>query len=124
MTEKKDTKRRLIKPQKTEVVQVVPGVDALMNDALSIISSELSKYKSKSVRGITLDLKEARVVQGYIESLAKLKKEEREAARQHDLSNLTDEELAQLAGEVLGKHVKPKVINTEDKKVEPPKDDE
>jgi hypothetical protein len=106
MTEKKDTKRKLIRPQSTEIIQVTPTADTLMNDALSIISAELSKYRTKCVRGVHLDPKEARIVQGYIESLAKLKKEEREAARAHDLSNLSDEELLQLAASL----AKPKTI--------------
>lgn len=112
MTEKKDTKRRLIRPQSTEIIQVTPTADSLMNDALSIIGSELSKYKSKSVRGVHLDPKEARIVQGYIDALAKLKKEEREAARQHDLSNLSDEELLQLATSL----AQPKVLAAKTKK--------
>lgn len=122
MTEKKDTKRKLIRPQRTEIIEVVPTVDTLMNDALGIIGSELARYKAKSHRGVTLDLKEARVVQGYIESLTRLKKEEREAARAHDLGNLSDEELAQLAAEVLGKKLTPKVVHAQS--TETKKDDE
>lgn len=80
---------------------VIPNIDTLMNDALSIIASELHKYRHKTSGTSVLDLKEARALQGYMETLVKLSKENREQARADDLANLTDEELAQLASQVL-----------------------
>lgn len=71
-----------------------------------IIAAELSKYRSKALKGVSLDLKEARVVQGYLDSLTRLQKEEREHARAQDLSSLTDEDLLQLASQVFGKSSK------------------
>jgi hypothetical protein len=53
------------------------------------------------VRGITLDPKEARIVQGYLESLVKIQREEREIAGTQDLSTLSDVELLHLAKRVL-----------------------
>ena len=90
---------------------VVPTVDRLMNDALSIIGSELAAYRHKTSKGMRLELKEAKNVQGYMDALVKLNREMREAARMHDLSNLTDEELAKLASEVLSRDIKPKVLS-------------
>lgn len=106
MTESK--KRRIILPKKTNQVEpsevvYVPTIERLLEDALSIIGCELAQYKSKSKKGITLDLKEARIVQGYVDSLTKAQKESREQARAHDLSNLSNEELLQLATELAGK---------------------
>lgn len=125
MTEKNIPKRRIVKSPKSDKPKyevsetvVVPKLDMLLNDATAIIGAELSRYLSKTSRGITLDLKEARAVQGYMETLVKLSRESREAARAHDLSNLNDDELAQLAQQVLGKELKPKVINSE--KAKPP----
>ena len=83
-------------------VQVVPSLDSLLSDALSIIGNELSQYRSKSARGVTLDLKEARIIQGYVDSLTKAQKESREQARAQDLSNLSDSELLQLATQLAG----------------------
>lgn len=132
MTEPKDDKSKNIKYEDEEgrtlrriipqAVVVVPTVDRLMNDALSIIGSELACYKSKASKGIRLELKEANAVQGYIETLIKLNRETREAARMHDLSNLSDEELSKLAHEVLNRDIKPKVLNAESKNVERSKD--
>ena len=87
-------------------ITVVPTLDGLMNDALSIIGAELGQYKSKTKRGITLDLKEARAVQGYMETLVKLSRENREQARSEALEGLSDADLAQLADEVLQKDSK------------------
>ncbi len=87
------------KPKQIEQsdVQVVPSIEGLLADALTIIGGELSRYRQKSTRGVTLDLKEARIIQGYIDSLTKAQKENREQARAQDLSNLSDSELLQLA---------------------------
>ncbi len=94
-----ESRRRIIVPshKPQDNVTVVPQLDALMNDALSIIGAELAQYRSKTKRGVTLDLKEARAVQGYLDTMVKLSKEHREAARAADLADLTDEELLQLA---------------------------
>ena len=102
MTEQKTNKRRIVMPKREEAkVQVINDTDLLLNDAKIIIAAELAKYRAKTSRGVSLDLKEARVIQGYLDSLTKLQKEEREQARASDLSNLSDEELKQLAVEVL-----------------------
>lgn len=79
---------------------IIPNIDGLMQDAMIIVGQELSNYKRKVTNGISLDLKEARVVQGYMETLTKLSKEQRDAARSEDLSNLSNEELLQLATEI------------------------
>lgn len=100
----RERRRKIVLPQKTnqiDEVTVVPTLDALMNDAMSIIGAELTRYKQKSNRGVTLDLKESRAVQGYMETLVKLSRESREQARADDLSQLTDEELLQLASQVV-----------------------
>lgn len=102
MTEKK-SKRIVLPPKRGEVseVTVVPTLTSLMDDGLSIIGSELARYRAKSSRGVTLDLKEARIVAQYLKAIVDLSKEDRERARAEDLANLTDEELRQLATEVL-----------------------
>jgi len=103
--------RRIIIPKKNEPVStlMVQSTDLLIDDAKLIIAAELARYRQKASRGISLDLKEARVVTGYIAELTKLQREEREQARSEDLSNLTDDELLQVAAQVLGK-TKPKLI--------------
>lgn len=98
-------KKRIKLPAKTNQVTtedtvVLPSLTALLEDAKSIIGSELAQYRHKVKRGITLDLKEARAVQGYMETLVKLSKEERENSRAEDLSSLSNEELLQLATEL------------------------
>jgi hypothetical protein len=50
---------------------------------------------------VTLDPKEARIVQGYLESLVKIQREEREIADAQDLSAMSDVELLRLAKRVL-----------------------
>ena len=98
-------KRKIVLPKKkNQVVKddvvVVPTLNSLMNDALSIIGSELAAYRSKTARGVTLDLKEARVIANYMDTLTRASKESREQARAEDLADLTNEELLQLASQI------------------------
>ena len=104
MTENKP-KRILLPPKKKTVTletsSVNPATELLLHDAKAIIGAELAHYRSKAVRGVTLDPKEARIVQGYLESLVKIQREEREIAETQDLSALSDVELMHLAKRVL-----------------------
>ena len=104
MTDEKP-KRILLPPKKRTVTletsSIIPATELLLHDAKAIIGAELAHYRSKAVRGVTLDPKEARIVQGYLESLVKIQREEREIAETQDLSALSDTELMHLAKRVL-----------------------
>ena len=106
MTQDKTEPRRIILPSKKKKVtletsSIIPATELLLHDAKAIIGAELAHYRSKAVRGVTLDPKEARIVQGYLESLVKIQREEREIAEAQDLSALSDSELMHLAKRVL-----------------------
>ena len=98
-------KRIILPPKKRSVTlessSIIPATELLLHDAKAIIGAELAHYRSKAVRGVTLDPKEARIVQGYLESLVKIQREEREIAETQDLSALSDVELMRLAKRVL-----------------------
>ena len=98
-------KRIILPPKKRSVTlessSIIPATELLLHDAKAIIGAELAHYRSKAVRGVTLDPKEARIVQGYLESLVKIQREEREIAETQDLSALSDTELMHLAKRVL-----------------------
>ncbi len=114
MTEETKQRKRIIVHKKHEpkiaTTDIIPATDILLHDARCIVAAELAQYRQKVSRGITLDLREARVVQGYLETLIRLQKEERDQARSEDLSNLNDEELMELASKVLGS-AQPKLID-------------
>ena len=106
MTHDKTEPKRIILPPKKrkvslETSSIIPATELLLHDAKAIIGAELAHYRSKAVRGVTLDPKEARIVQGYLESLVKIQREEREIAETQDLSTLSDVELLRLAKRVL-----------------------
>ena len=98
-------KRIILPPKKRSVTlessSIIPATELLLHDAKAIIGAELAHYRSKAVRGVTLDPKEARIVQGYLESLVKIQREEREIAGTQVLSALSDVELMRLAKRVL-----------------------
>jgi hypothetical protein len=108
MDDTKKPQRRLVLPEKkTKVALQLNGgpadisVESIMQDALQIASIEMAKYRTKVGRGNTLDLKESRIIQGWIKSMTDLMKEHREQERASDLSKLSTEELALLAKKVL-----------------------
>ena len=106
MTQDKTEPRRIILPSKKKKVtletsSIIPATELLLHDAKAIIGAELAHYRSTAVRGVTLDPKEARIVQGYLESLVKIQREEREIADAQDLSAMSDSELMRLAKRVL-----------------------
>jgi len=78
-----------------------PTVDSLLKEALTVLASEISRYRAKSDRGSSLTLSEARVLNGYIKSLLDLSEEARERDKEQDLSNLSNEEMLELAGKFM-----------------------
>lgn len=77
---------------------VMPNIDGMISDALSILQTEILRMKTKSMQGRPLDPLEAKLLQGYIRSLSELAKEDRERAKDVDLTALTTEELVALLG--------------------------
>ena len=77
---------------------LIPSIDAMISDALTILNTELLRLKTKTATGRPLDATESRVLQGYIKSLYDLSREDRERAKEEDLSKLTTEELLALLG--------------------------
>lgn len=98
-----DKPKRIIvspKPRHLEIsaeAMVIPALDGLLNDSLTIIGNELARYRAKSARGASLELKEARAVQGYMKTLVELSRESREQSRHEDLSSMSNQELLELA---------------------------
>lgn len=107
MSEDVPNRRKIIvpsAPKSAHAVSIIePGIDQLLDDALSIVQAEIIAYKAKTNKGQRLDLQESRVVQGYIKSLCEIKKEQARAADERDLANLTDEELLQLVQKLTDK---------------------
>lgn len=99
--------RRIKLPKIEKAAPAAPSLNQLMNDAMNIVGAELAHYKAKTAKGITLDLKEARVVANYIDVLTKASKESREQARANDLSDLSNEELIQLASSLASAKLTP-----------------
>jgi len=88
---------KLINKQSNPIV--MPSVDQMVADALSVVQKEIQKFQSKVLQGRGLDITEARILQGYIKSLVDLSKEDRERVKDLDLSNMSTEELLKLLGE-------------------------
>lgn len=81
-------------------VSLVPSAPVLIEDALSVIATEIVKFKAKVHTGKSLDLAEARVLNGYIRSLVELCKEQREREDAMDLASKTDAEIVALVDQL------------------------
>lgn len=75
----------------------------MIADSIAIIQSELLRYAQKSRSGRSLDLKEARVLQGYIKAMVDLSKENRERNRDEDFSKMSTDELIELLQVLIAK---------------------
>lgn len=83
-------------PKKIDPSSVVllPSVENMLSDALSVIGNELARLRSKSERTVgSLTPPEAKVLQGYVRSLVELSKESREREKEDDLSEISDHEI-------------------------------
>lgn len=96
----KPFKRKVLKSETTTISQPIK-LETIINNGLAIIGSELANYRAKVDRGVMLSTREARIVQVYVDSLLKAARESREQARAEDLSNLSNEELLDLANQLL-----------------------
>jgi len=90
-------RRKVIVQPKSDLADEAPSLNKLVNDALNIIAAELAHYRRKTSKGITLDLKEARVVQAHMKALVDMSREARESQKPEILENLSDEELLEIA---------------------------
>lgn len=90
--------------QRTKPLTISYGVstEEILRDAKNIIALEIARYSSKVNKNQFLTLQEARVVQGYIETLVKTQKEEREALDSLNLANKSDAELLELVKKLSG----------------------
>ncbi len=79
--------------------------DTIISTAMQTVAMEVTKLNVKVTRGISLDQKEARILQGYIKSMVELSRELRERDRADDLSKLSTAELAAIAEKMLKKEV-------------------
>lgn len=98
-TRRERPKRRIV-PSNVKVSKA-PELNAIINDALNIIGSELAMYSAKTKRGVTLDLKESRAVCAYMDSLVKMSREAREAQKPEQLEHLSDEQLLEIAKQAM-----------------------
>lgn len=73
------------------------NMDALIKDALTIVEKELVRFRHKTgVQDRALDLKEARVLQGYLKTLVDLSREQRDRVKDFDFEEMDTEELINL----------------------------
>jgi hypothetical protein len=105
-----ENKRRIILPARAErpkdiSVVLEPVVPTLLQDALSVLASEIVRFKAKTNKGESLKVDEARVLQGYIRSLVELSKEQREREDTSDWANLSDAELLALVDQLRTKRL-------------------
>lgn len=86
-------------------LSTIAKTSRILEDAISIISQQVDQFRIKSARGDKLAQDEAYLLNSYIKSLVGLSKEEREREKAekelHDLSNLSDQELLELAQQKL-----------------------
>jgi len=84
---------------------IVSSVQDVMDDAVAILAKQIRLLRCNTDRANSppLSKDEATKLQKYIKCLVELSKEEREIEKDMKLTDLTDEELLQIARETIGK---------------------
>lgn len=110
--------RRLIIPdttKKSKELLADISAESVLDAALTIAATEVTRYQTKVAKGQSLDLKEARVIHGWIDSMLSVLREQREQTRAAKLENMSDEEMYALARKVLSDGSS--IVTTESKPV-------
>lgn len=100
MSDSKKSKKIILPPRsktpsyKRSDVVVLPDLQSILEDASSIISIELEKFKRRSATGTAgMDPESARVFQGYVKAAIDLSKEARERDKEFEGEEMSDQEL-------------------------------
>ncbi len=94
------------------------SVESVLDDAMQTAAMEVARYRMKVARGNTLDPKEARIIQGWIETLIKAKKEQRETEKDAKMDKMSNEQLLEIARRVVANSPTPIEIEPEDDSTE------
>lgn len=98
---KKSSGKKIILPPRSKTpsykrsdVVVLPDLQSMLEDASSVISTELAKYKRRSeISTAGMDPETARVFQGYVKAAIDLSKEARERDKEFSDADVSDKEL-------------------------------
>jgi hypothetical protein len=93
-------------------ISTVSKTSRILEDALTIISEQISTFKAISGRNNMLDEKQAKLLEGYIKSLVILSKEEREREKSEKdleaIANMSNEQLIEYLEKAKGGEVEKK----------------
>lgn len=82
-------------------LEIVPSADRILEDTKRIIGAQIERLKIKAVQGYSLEAAEVKQLEQYINTLLKIKKDEREEAQQEDiqkrLKSMSEKELLEYA---------------------------
>jgi len=75
-------------------VVLLPDLQGILEDAASIVSTELAKFKRRAeTASAGLDIDAAKTFQGYVKSAIDLSREARERDKESDVEDVSDSEL-------------------------------
>lgn len=97
MSESQIPKRTIVRTEVAIPVVSESNMDPIINSALETIAIELDRYHKKATKDKSLDLKEARVVQGYLRTLVELKRQKQQQDPT-DFTKLKDDEILKIMG--------------------------
>lgn len=102
-SKKRKSKKLILPPKRTTPtykksdIIILPELQEVLDDAASIVQTELAKLRRRSeVGSIPMDLDTARVLQGYIKSAIDLSKEARERDKDSDADDMSDREVLEM----------------------------
>ena len=88
---------------------IVPSIvfeaspESIMTETLTVIHTEILKFRKKTNAGQSLSPSEGRLLQGYIKALVDIARESRERDENADLANMSDDDLLKLVQTITAK---------------------
>lgn len=117
---KPPTRRHLTVVKSHSKLSLVPTIENVMNDAISLLAKEVAEMQSKYTRpGMSMDIRDATKLSKYVKALVELSREERAREQADDLSKMSNDQLIEMAAQ----HLK-QVENSSKKAIKKPDNNE
>lgn len=115
---RRPTRRHLTVIKSHSKLSLVPTVENVMNDAISLLAKEVAEMQQRYSRpGVPMDIRDAAKLSKFVKSLIEISREERAREAADDLSKMSNEQLMEMAAahmKQLEKEKRQKLPNSDD----------
>lgn len=97
---KRPVRRHFTVVKNSSKLSLVPTVENVMNDAISLLAKEVAEMQQRYNRpGMSMNISDATKLSKFVKSLIEISREERAREAADDLSKMTNEQLMEMAAQ-------------------------